>query len=185
MFTVPELRPYARLVLQANADLAVAQVWWERLRAGIPPGVAGLWFGLFTGVDEKRKETRTLYVVSTSEFDADDETAEWAASDYVWEPDDRDVILPELAALAEAPCAIPLAHAAAVVRALEPWRTLPGVGVAVGYDDGDLVVLHRGGPADSGPNTINLRLQGCSLSVWAVRDSRWCGTRMVLRTGSR
>ena len=34
-------------------------------------------------------------------------------------------------------------------------------------------------------NTINLRLQGCSLSAGAVRDSRWCGTRTVLRIGSR
>ena len=36
-----------------------------------------------------------------------------------------------------------------------------------------------------GGNTINLRLQGCSLSAGAVRDSRWCGTRTVLRIGSR
>ncbi len=34
-------------------------------------------------------------------------------------------------------------------------------------------------------NTFNLRLHGCSLGAWVVRDSRWCGTRMVLGTGSR
>lgn len=60
------------------------------------------------------------------------------------ESDGRYVVLPELAALPHHPYEVPLAHAAAVVRALEPWLTIPHVGVAVGYDDGDLIVLNRG-----------------------------------------
>jgi hypothetical protein len=81
------------------ADLSVAHAWWESIRPEVPPGVAGLWFGLFDAVDDGGRETRTLYVVGTAEFDADDETADWAAGEYVWESDGRFVVLPELAAL--------------------------------------------------------------------------------------
>lgn len=102
-----------------------------------------MWFGLFDAADDEGRATRTLYVVGRAEFDADDETAKWAADDYVWESNGRYVVLPELAALPGDPYEAPLAHAAEVVKALELWRTLPGVGVAAGYDDGDLVVVHR------------------------------------------
>ena len=47
------------------------------------------------------------------------------------------------------------------------------------HDVTDVVLSHHH------PNTINLRSHRCSLGGWAVRDSRWCVTRVVWRTGSR
>lgn len=86
-----------------------------------------------------------LYVAGTGTFDAADETAEWAAGDYAWEPEGRYIVLPGLAALPDQPFDGPLGHAAAVLREVEPWREKPGAGVAVGYDDGDFLVLHNSG----------------------------------------
>ncbi len=113
------------------------------MRPQLTPDVAGLWFGIFTASSET-SEVRTLYVAGAATFDAQDETAEWAAGEYAWQPDGRYVVLPVLAALAEQPFEVPLAHAAAVLREVEPWRDVPGVGAAVGYDDGDFLLLYDG-----------------------------------------
>ncbi len=124
-----------------SEDVAVARLWWARLAPLAPADLAGLWFGIFTGAADG-PEQRTLYVAGTAGFDAHDETADWAAGPYVWEPDGRYIVLPALAALPDQPYAKPLDHAVAVVRELAPWRELPNVGVAAGYDDGDFLVVH-------------------------------------------
>ena len=132
------IRGYRAVV---ETDIEQAREWWARLRPSVPANAAGLWFGLFTAVEGGRP-VRTLYVVGTGTFDGSDETAEWAVGPYRWEPDGRYVLLPELTRLPEQPFTAPLDHAAAALREVEPWADLDGVGVAVGYDDGDLVVLH-------------------------------------------
>lgn len=124
-----------------SEDVAFARRWWQGLAASAPGHLAGLWFGIFTGVRNGQAQ-RTLYVAGTATFDASDETAEWAAGEYVWQPDGRDIVLPGLASLPDQPYEVPLAHAVDVLRQVEPWRDWPAVGVAVGYDDGDFEVLH-------------------------------------------
>lgn len=123
-----------------GVDVELARSWWSSLRADLPAGLAGLWFGIFSAVMDGR-EAKTLYVAGTPTFDADDETAEWAVGPYAWEPAGRYVSLPGLAALPDEPLEGPLAHAAAVVRETKPWVGT-SLGVAVGYDDGDFEVLH-------------------------------------------
>lgn len=125
-------------------DAALARSWWQGLAPLAPTDLTGLWFGIFTSVSAA-PEQRMLYVAGTATFDATDETAEWAADDYVWEPDGRYIVLPGLAATPDQPFDGPLGHAAAVLREVAPWRDLPAVGVAVGYDDGDFLVLHDSG----------------------------------------
>jgi len=80
-----------------------------------------------------------MYVAGTPTFDADDETAEWA-TEYVWEPQGRYVVLPVLAALPDEPYDNVLRHAAEVIGALGPWPD--GIGVAAGFDDGDFALVH-------------------------------------------
>ena len=126
-----------------TADAAQARRWWETLRPQLTPDVAGLWFGIVTASSDSR-EVLTLCVAGTATFNVRDETAEWAAGESTWQPDRRYVVLPVLAALPEQPFEVPLAHAVAVLREVAPWRDLPSVGVAVGYDDGDFVLLHDG-----------------------------------------
>jgi hypothetical protein len=123
-------------------DCLLARRWWHGLAPLAPTDLAGLWFGIFTSTSGGR-EQRTLYVAGTATFDADDETAEWAAEEYAWQPDGRYIVLPGLAALPDEPFDGPLAHAAAVVQEVAPWLELPTAGVAVGYDDGDFSVLRR------------------------------------------
>lgn len=128
-----------KAALAEDADLA--RRWWQDLAPLAPNDLAGLWFGIFTSASGGR-EQRTLYMAGTATFDAADETAEWAAADYAWEPEGRYIVLPGLAALPDQPFSGPLQHAAAVLREVQPWREQPGIGVAVGYDDGDFLVLH-------------------------------------------
>lgn len=130
-----------RLVPDAAEDVRHAQRWWDALAEQVPEAVAGLWFGIFTA-DQGGQTVRTLYVVGTDSFDADDETAEWAAGDYLWEPEGRYVVLPVLASLPEQPYDVPLAHASDALRQVRPWTVSARLGAAVGYDDGDVVVLH-------------------------------------------
>lgn len=83
-------------------------------------------------------------MAGTHDFDPDDETGDWAADEYAWFPEHRYVLLDHLRQLPGEPYEKPLEHAATVVQAVTPWGDFPGVGVAVGYDDGDFEVLHRG-----------------------------------------
>lgn len=122
----------------------MARPWWNSLLLE-PPGedLAGLWFGIFDGRTQAGSG-RQLYVAGTATFDADDSTGDWAADEYVWQPQKRYLVLPRLRRLPKEPVDVPLAHTVAVIRALAPWQDLPGLGVAVGYDDGDFEVLSRG-----------------------------------------
>jgi hypothetical protein len=123
-------------------DLAVAQQWWSVLAPQMPSGVAGLWFGM-TELVRGSAPTRTMYVAGCPTFDVDDETAEWA-TDYVWWPDGRYVVLPGLAGMSadglDGWDAV-LDHAAAVIRRLRPQADVDVDGVAVGFDDGDFVLV--------------------------------------------
>lgn len=130
-------------MVDLETDVATAAIWWASLRDQVPTEVRGLWFGIFDAVDNG-EEVTTLYVAGTPSFDADDATAEWA-TEYVWQPGGRYLVLPGLAALPAQPYEVPLKHAAEVVRQLRPWLGLEAVGVAVGYDDGDFVVVHGAG----------------------------------------
>lgn len=136
--------PYTSFMPDLREDIAATQAWWESLERSVPETIAGLWFGLFSAAQQDGRAVTTLFVVGTAAFDADDEAADWAASEYVWQPEGRYVELPELAALPSSPYEAPLAHVANVLTAVRPWQHLSGVGAAVGYDDGDFLVLHRG-----------------------------------------
>lgn len=113
------------------------RAWWGNLLGPAPGGIRGLWFGLV----ELVPGSWHLYVVGTVEFDADDETAEWAVGPYRWAPENRYFPVPEIGALdlGEA-----VHHAAEKVRSLHPWEDLDVDGVAVGFDDGDFELVFRG-----------------------------------------
>jgi hypothetical protein len=71
---------------------------------------------------------------------ASDPQAEWA-TEYCWWPDDRYVSVPGLASEPDEHYTDVLKRAATLVRALEPL-SVPGVHVAaVGFDDGDFILI--------------------------------------------
>ena len=109
--------------------------WWNDLAATAPAGLAGLWFGLV----ELGAGGWHIYVAGTSEFDGDDEVADWAVGPYAWWPDDRYLPLP----VAAGDPAAAVDDAAAFVRALRPWEHVQVTGVATGFDDGDFEVVYR------------------------------------------
>lgn len=113
----------------------LADDWRSRLRAVAPEQVAGLWFGL----TELSPGGWHLYVAGTETFDLDDETAEWATGPYVWWPEHRYLAMPEVE---EASVADAIEVATRVVRRLAPWADIEVDGIAVGFDDGDFVVIH-------------------------------------------
>jgi hypothetical protein len=65
--------------------LEEARSSWAEVRRSAPESLAGLRFGLV----ELSPGGWRLYVVGTAEFDADDETAEWAVGPYAWWPEWR------------------------------------------------------------------------------------------------
>jgi hypothetical protein len=123
------------------SDLALITLWWGRLARVIPADVRGLWFGIADLALSDSGSRRYLYLAGCPTFDADDETAEWA-TEYCWWPDDRYVLLPTLAAIPEKRYAEVLDFAADLVRRLRPIDSAPQVqGAAVGFDDGDFVLV--------------------------------------------
>lgn len=126
------------LVPPTDRDLEVLHEWWGRVAPGIPSGVKGLWFGITELIHGGA--IRTLYVAGCPSFDSTDSSGEWA-TEYCWWPEDRYVTLADFAMLPDQPYNAVLAYATNLVRSLEPTR-LPNVdGAAVGFDDGDLVIL--------------------------------------------
>lgn len=122
-------------------DLALITSWWERLRRVIPADVRGLWFGMTDLVLADNASRRYLYLAGCPTFNADDETAEWA-TEYCWWPDDRYVQLPTLAPIPDTRYVEALDFVADLVRRLQPINSAPQVqGAAVGFDDGDFVLL--------------------------------------------
>ena len=111
-----------------------ARAWWADVRRSAPAVLAGLWFGLV----ELAPDGWHLYVAGTAEFDADDETAEWAVGPYAWWPKDRYLPLPDVG---ELPLGEAVAKASDLVRSIAPWDDLGVAGVAVGFDDGDFTVV--------------------------------------------
>jgi hypothetical protein len=117
-----------------SAELAPgAKAWWGEVRTSAPGGLAGLWFGIV-----ELARGWHLYVRGTETFDPDDETAEWAVPDYAWSPEGGYLAVPRLDSL---PVREALAQAVEIVRSLEPWRDVPVLGVAVGFDDGDFELV--------------------------------------------
>jgi hypothetical protein len=116
-----------------GGDSGALRTWWASLLAGATPGTdaRALWFGLF------ESDNGTLfYVQGYADFDANDETAEWASDEPSWAPDGRYVELPSLQS---ASWEHALNLALGLLRELAPWETWPGNldGIAAGFDDGD------------------------------------------------
>jgi hypothetical protein len=116
-------------------DAELLRSWWGALLRTDPPSTEtrALWFGLF----EDSYGGTTLYVQGYPEFDADDETAEWATVEPSWAPDGRYVRLPVLVRAQTWEEA--LGSARRLLDELGPQTTWPGRldGIAAGYDDGD------------------------------------------------
>src|SRR3954452_20383625 len=103
-----------------SGDHSPLRTWWQSLLAGDPPSedTQALWFGLF------ESESRTLfYVQGYTDFDEDDETAEWATDEPSWTPEARYI---ELASLQSESWERALDQALGLVRELAPWQTWPG-----------------------------------------------------------
>lgn len=122
-------------------DVAALADWWSAHSASATDDVCGLWFGLVGLVGNDGEPRHAMYVAGTPSFSPDD-GGDWAC-DSVWEPLDRYVQLDGLAAIDAADWQAALDHAVAVVTAFEPWQSSPSslVGVGVGFDDGDVVIV--------------------------------------------
>ena len=134
---------YAPVSLGLGNDFAALADWWSDHSASVTEDVRGLWFGLFGHVGVDGEPRHAMYVAGTPSFDSDD-GGDWAC-DYVWEPIDRYMKLDGLAAIDAADWQAALDHAVAVVASVEPWQSSPSgvVGVGVGFDDGDVVVVWK------------------------------------------
>jgi hypothetical protein len=147
------------------ADLSPLIEWLRRPFLDEPPAspLRGLWFGLFNPFDDG--ETRAdIYVSGSERFDPDPNSNEWAVGPDWW-PDARYANSPVLAEIyriayrdgglgndAEYPLC--LGYGAFAVRELlgrlEPSLILgssDSLGIAVGFDSGDFVLLGEFGPS--------------------------------------
>lgn len=120
------------------SDLETLRAWWAKLQPDLPHTARGLWFGI-TEL-QSGGAYRSLYIAGCPTYDPDDPHAEWA-TEYCWWPADRYVTLADFAALPDQPYGDVLTYAAELVRALDS-TALPTVdGAAVGFDDGDFVII--------------------------------------------
>lgn len=123
-----------------QADTQALRSWWAGSLRDEPPSsdTRSLWFGLFEG-----EQGTTLYVQGYREFDADDETAEWATTEPSWAPDGR-YIHPQ-GVVRSARWEEALDTALRLLDELRPALTWPGEldGVAAGFDDGDAHVIWK------------------------------------------
>jgi hypothetical protein len=126
--------------LEVEPDLLVVRDWWSRLQPTLPGGVAGLWFGI-TDLTLDGQTRRTLYVAGCDRFDSSDPTGDWASAPYAWWPQARYISPPGLAALSGRDYEQALGYAARLVAALRPHEGTNVDGVAVGFDDGDFLVV--------------------------------------------
>lgn len=114
--------------------------WWERVSGDLPDAVRGLWFGLTDTVQADGTVVRSIAVAGAANFDADD-GGNWAC-DPMWEPQGQYLVLPEIAALPAASTAAAEQILARLVRELCPHVASVNVdGVAVGFDDGEAIVV--------------------------------------------
>ena len=140
-------------------DLDTLQEWIERALRFDPPSISlrGLWFGIFNP-NYDGTATADCYISGSDFFDPNPDSNEWACRPKWW-PKSRYANSEVMAAIyniayeddglgndAEYPMC--LAYGAFVVRALlnilDPQlilKTVSGVGVAVGFDSGDFLLL--------------------------------------------
>jgi hypothetical protein len=139
--------------------------WLERPFRDEPPTIPlrGLWFGLFNPLSDSEEVLADIYVSGSTRFDPDPLSNEWAV-DPEWWPDSRYAesgVLADIYRLAYGPEGLAndaeyplcLGYGALVVREalrlLAPGLLLgqaPSLGVAVGFDSGDFVLLGEFGP---------------------------------------
>jgi hypothetical protein len=152
---------WQRLEALPFEDISALRDWIERpFRLDPPPQpLAGLWFGLFNPVYDDTA-VADLYVCGSKHFEPDPEDNEWAASADWW-PEHRyahSSVLADIYEIAyergglrnDAEYPLCLAYAALAVRELLKAGALQvvlesagPVGVAVGFDSGDFVLLGR------------------------------------------
>lgn len=114
--------------------------WWEQISRELPDLVHGLWFGLADIVQADGSAVRTMHVAGADSFDAGD-GGDWA-SDPSWEPEDRYFVVPEIAQLDVSAHADAVELLVQVVGQLRPQVASVNIdGIAVGFDDGDQVVV--------------------------------------------
>ena len=148
------------LVLDIEMDSLLLQGWVQKILLAEPPvDVRAFWFGLFQAELDGGEATYLLYIAGSSEYDSDDETADWACDpDYFPENryirssvldgiyrflqgrDEETKLLGEYLLL--------IGYAGLVLRdilpAVNPHLLLGSAAsrvVAVGYDDGDFITL--------------------------------------------
>lgn len=139
-------------------DLKALAKWMDALflKESPPSSVKGLWFGLF---ESTQPPAYCMYISGSDEFDPKDKTAEWAANKD-WEPENRyffskilDHIFHKLHTIEKNVAEIGmyvlcLGYSSLAVKsmcrthkALQVWLEQSGRGVAVGFDDGDAVLV--------------------------------------------
>lgn len=150
-------------------DTTALQAWLMRAFQQEPPSVVlrGLWFGLSNYLDEDRKPFTDLSMCGSTRFDSNPEDNSWAGS-AEWYPKDRfakSTILAELYRLAydgrlgnDAEYSLCLGYSAfavsAALNAIAPVLGLESsseIGIAVGFDDGDFLLLGRLMPTGLSP----------------------------------
>jgi hypothetical protein len=148
------------------ADLSALTMWMQHVFSEPPPTrpLRGLWFGLFNPCDDSGDPSADIYVSGSERFNPDPGSPEWAVGPDWW-PDARfagSSVLADIYRLAyrggglgnDAEYPLCLGYGAFAVREslgeVDPALILdasPTLGVAVGFDSGDFVLLGEFGPS--------------------------------------
>ncbi len=144
------------------ADMSALSGWLDEVFKSEPPShdIRGLWFGLFNPIYDG-EAVADMYISGSTRFEPDDQSFDWAC-DPEWRPETgyaHSEILRAIYRIAndesglgnDAEYPLCLGYAAFVVRRLlvpadkSLWtnRTGSQIGVAVGFDSGDAVLLGR------------------------------------------
>lgn len=161
---------WERLRALPYADLSPMTEWLQRVfRTDAPEQpLQGLWFGLFNPCDEDDEPSADMYVCGSERFDASSNSIEWTVNP-IWWPERRyaeSKVLADiyriayeeddgLGNIAEYPLC--LGYGAFAVREILSrvgpalrFGVSDSVGVAVGFDSGDFVLLGQW-PTDAKP----------------------------------
>jgi hypothetical protein len=142
------------------SDLYPVLEWLRRPFVEEPPTqlLRGLWFGLFNPISDSGETLADIYVSGSTRFDPDPRSNEWAVQPEWW-PESRyaeSEVLADVYRIAYRPDGLgndaeyPLCLAYGALAVREALRSLPtalilgavpSLGVAVGFDSGDFVLL--------------------------------------------
>ncbi len=146
--------------LDFEKDTPLLKQWIKSLLKNDPPSdsIVAFWFGLSDELLKDGSDRWSLYVIGSTEFDPRDTTGDWACiTDESWQPEGRyanSAVLTEISRLLSpggsdvnevGDYVLCLGFAGltikAVMNAIDYDDTTTSKGIAVGFDEGDFIIL--------------------------------------------